>query len=145
MIHDDRRTMHTSLLFHFLLFCVLTQLSVSFAPHVPRRLRRSDCQKMISQESTSDEPISSAGLTFSQADPALQASRWAAFERLKTTVQSLAEFEGSENVKLIRTDGLDKDATATVIPINSLLFQVTSLPDPIHCLPFMTLLATHLS
>lgn len=73
--------------------------------------------------------IQSAGLIFSHEDPILQSARRTAFERLQSTIQSLADFEGAEKIKLIYNDDLEEDTPS--IPINSLVFQVTSHPDPI--------------
>lgn len=120
--------MHLSSCLYCILLCTGTQLSISLSPRAPRRLGRiHQCVQMM--QSNSASVILPSALIFSQDDPTLQASRMAAFERLQTTVRSLADFEGSDNVKLIHNG--DTKEKLGAIPINALLFQVSNQPDPI--------------
>jgi prolyl-tRNA editing enzyme YbaK/EbsC (Cys-tRNA(Pro) deacylase) len=120
--------MHLSSCLYCILLCAGTQFSISLSPRVPRRLGRSyQCVQMM--QSNAASAILPSALIFSEDDPILQASRMAAFERLQTTVESLADFQGSDSVKLIHNGDINEKLGA--IPINSLLFQVSNLPDPI--------------
>ena len=128
--------MHPSLFLHFCLFCIVAKLSSSFAPYLLLGVRNGPSdpgRPMIKPKPNSASSVAasiqSAGLVFSQEDPILQSARRTAFERLQSTIQSLADFEGVDRVKLIHNDDLEEGTPS--IPINSLVFQVTSHPDPI--------------
>lgn len=136
----EQRAMHLS--FSLLIVCFLiafTEPSLAFAPKFRSAAsikRISDLRKMSQDEASApcNGYISSEDLSFAD-ESTLQASRRAAFERLQTTVRSLAEFEGPENISLIRSERHDSaddgKATAAVVPVNSLIFQVTSRKDPL--------------
>jgi prolyl-tRNA editing enzyme YbaK/EbsC (Cys-tRNA(Pro) deacylase) len=123
-------------LFHVLLpaatssaFTFTTLIQVDCASKLPKLLMSVE----HSNDATAPSLVSPKQINFDELifgeDETLDASRRMKFERLKTVVDSLAEFEGSERVKLIRLEDLVDDDSMK--PVNSLLFQVTSRPDPI--------------
>ena len=87
--------------------------------------------RMQSSESSQNQPetdrlqeTTSSLLGLSHESPSIRAS----FERFQTTVSSLAEYEGEENVRLVKNEDVPEEA---VVAVNSIVVKVSNLAEPV--------------